>query len=93
MALTVPETPEWTGAERGLSLSPTIWPTSTASPGPTTGSHGTPRCWDMARMIVSGGGITTVSQSAVCLRWGAWTPPLTGWSQFFKGIGDSHILS
>jgi len=68
MPVTVPDTPEWMGAASGLSLSPTTCPTSTVSPTATTGSHGTPRCWDMARTMVLGGGMTTVSQSAVCLR-------------------------
>ena len=63
------------GAETGLSLSPTTWPTSTASPAFTVGTQGAPRCWDIAKTMVAGAGIPTVSLSAVCFREGACTPP------------------
>ena len=45
MALTVPDTGEWTKAEMKPPGSAITWPTSTLSPGATSGLAGAPRCW------------------------------------------------
>jgi hypothetical protein len=44
MALTLPDTLEWIGAETAASLSPMSWPTLTVSPTFTTGLQGAPMC-------------------------------------------------
>ena len=67
MAVTLPEMPLWIGADTFCSLSPTTCPTATVSPTLTVGIQGAPICWDMGSRIFSGGGITTVSLSAVFL--------------------------
>ena len=45
MALTVPDTGEWTKAEMNPPGSAITWPTLTLSPTATSGLAGAPRCW------------------------------------------------
>ena len=74
MAVTVPETLEWIGAERKALLSPMSCPTVTVSFTFTSGSQGAPICWIMGITTLSGTGILTAALLAVFLQCFTLTP-------------------
>ena len=74
MAVTVPETLEWIGADRNASVSPSSCPTVTVSFTFTRGSQGAPMCWIMGITTLSGTGILTAALLAVFLQCLTLTP-------------------
>lgn len=74
MAVTVPETLEWIGADRKASESPSSCPTVTVSFTLTRGSQGAPICWSMGMTTFSGTGILTAALPAVFLQCLTLTP-------------------
>ena len=72
MALTLPDTLEWIGAETAASLSPMSWPTLTVSPTFTTGLQGSSIFCYLEMVTAAGTGMITLSNSAVffwCFTW------------------------
>ncbi len=61
MALTVPATEEWTGAETKASEEPMTWPTLTLLPTTTVGELGAPICCCKGMMISSGTGAVVMA--------------------------------
>ena len=62
---TLPDTPEWMGADTGPPAWAINWPTFTSSPTLTTGWAGAPMFIDMGTVITAGTGIRTGAASAV----------------------------
>ena len=71
---TLPDTPEWMGADTKPPASAISWPTFTVSPALTTGLAGAPMCMDMGTVTTAGTGMRTGGRSAVFFLWGTCTP-------------------